>query len=34
MGPSLAHGVLPKYLKVFIVSEVYSDWEQARGPNP
>jgi hypothetical protein len=28
------HGVLPKHLNRFIVSEVNSESEQARGPNP
>jgi hypothetical protein len=36
MGRSTFQGDLPKYtsIKEFIVSEVYSKLEQARGPNP
>jgi hypothetical protein len=33
MGGSPAQGVLPKYLEEFVVSEVNSDFDQARGPN-
>jgi hypothetical protein len=34
MGRSLVQGALLKCLKGFIVSEVKSDSERARGPNP
>jgi hypothetical protein len=34
MNRSLVQGVLPNCLKGFILSEVYSESEQARGPNP
>jgi hypothetical protein len=34
MGQSLVKGLLPKCLNRFIVSEVNSESEQARGPNP
>jgi hypothetical protein len=34
MGLYAAHGILPDYLKGFTLSEVHSDSDQARGPNP
>jgi hypothetical protein len=34
IGPSPIQGDLPKCLNVFIVPEVNSDSEQARGSNP
>jgi hypothetical protein len=33
MSRSPVQGVLPKYLKTFIVSKVNSESEQVRGPN-
>jgi hypothetical protein len=34
MGRSPFQGVLPKCLEGFIVSEVTSDLDEAKGPNP
>jgi hypothetical protein len=34
MGRPHVQGVLPKYLKEFINTEIYSGTEQPRGPNP
>jgi hypothetical protein len=34
MGRSPAQGILPKYINGFKASEVNSEMEQVRGPNP